>query len=133
MMFIESAMRCGSDELSTEVKTTALIADIVQFAGFPFRKLKEDPRRAEQSPGRRSECVVAVGNRPIPSSASNFYFEVTVVSVDSYNFMQDHPGFSVGLWSDVPGTEHAIVASGSWKLFSILKREKGIVVILGIS
>ena len=133
MMFIESAMRCGSDELSTEVRTTALIADIVQFAGFPFRKLKEDPRRAEQSPGRRSECVVAVGNCPIPSSASNFYFEVTVVSVDSYNFMQDHPGFSVGLWSDVPGTRTR--NSGLewvWKLFSILKkREKGIVVIIG--
>ena len=36
MMFIESAMRCGSDELSTEPKSTALIADIVQFAGFLF-------------------------------------------------------------------------------------------------
>merc|ERR1711871_1778759 len=72
---------------------------------------------AEQTTGRRSECVVAVTDNPIPASASSFYFEVTVNSVDSYNFMQDKPGFSVGLWSDVPGT-HAGETGIEWGLGS---------------
>lgn len=85
----------------------------MQFAGFARRE--EDPRRAENRHGRRTDAIVFPSDAPIPVEQKAFYFEVHIENAERSS--RDRPSVCVGLWPDTVMTrgEHGCEwGDGSW-------------------